>query len=107
MRSAVLPRLDVNDINAKDLRTKNLYKRNVDPLDPIYQLGGNLNGPNTIGPIENQRTRDIIKHRHSPELISPKAQDIEGDPSLEHYRNRRNKSVMANKLYQAAKGGEE
>lgn len=30
--------LDVQDINKVNLKAKNLYKRSVDPLDPVYQM---------------------------------------------------------------------
>ena len=45
--------LDVKDINTIDVRRRHLYKRIVDPLDPIYRLPTlQKSQSRVIGPIE-------------------------------------------------------
>ena len=69
--------LHVKDINKMDSRNKYLYKRQVDPLNPLYVLPSvNLHTNRVIGPIEGQRSRNYLRPRFVSQLNTTR--DIEG-----------------------------
>lgn len=59
-------RMQVQDINTMDNKKKNLYKREVDPLNPTYMLPEvSMHQARLIGPIDNQQKNRRLSRRQT------------------------------------------